>query len=396
MPKGARTRPRGPNADLYIPGQRRKMRAYAPTQGAATEVDPKVVAALKFGRQRAKKSAAYSKFLVQKKDTKRERRQRRAAERKVTGAAKQVPDTKENKRRPVLGMVESAADPEIRRDEQMDEFSAFYAQTRAPVSDDDHDDDDANATAAADGAAAPAAAASAAAAANDQDALDAEDDDAAARTKAEPRLQNPTILITTCKKPSYRTRVFAREATWLFPNSMYRPRRNYTLGEIIGYCTDEKFAFVVCIGERIKQPHEMIVCHLPEGPTATFRISSFVPASELEETAERTRHYPELNLKNFDTRLGRRVARILEALFPATRDYAGRAVATFHNQRDFIFVRVHRYVFDSLDEVRVQELGPRLTLRLMSLQKGTFDSQFGEYEWLRKKKHDEDKLEWYM
>jgi hypothetical protein len=33
----------------------------------------------------------------------------------------------------------------------------------------------------------------------------------------------------------------------------------------------------------------------------------------------------------------------------------------------------------------VQELGPRFTLKLQALQKGTFDSKGGEFEWLSKK-----------
>lgn len=36
----------------------------------------------------------------------------------------------------------------------------------------------------------------------------------------------------------------------------------------------------------------------------------------------------------------------------------------------------------------VQELGPRFTLKLESLQKGTFDSKGGEFEWVRKKEQD--------
>jgi ribosome production factor 1 len=32
---------------------------------------------------------------------------------------------------------------------------------------------------------------------------------------------------------------------------------------------------------------------------------------------------------------------------------------------------------------RLQELGPRFTLRMQSLQRGTFDSKSGEYEWVR-------------
>jgi ribosome production factor 1 len=34
----------------------------------------------------------------------------------------------------------------------------------------------------------------------------------------------------------------------------------------------------------------------------------------------------------------------------------------------------------------VQELGPRFTLKLKWLQEGTFDTQFGEYEWIHKRK----------
>lgn len=43
-----------------------------------------------------------------------------------------------------------------------------------------------------------------------------------------------------------------------------------------------------------------------------------------------------------------------------------------------------RYVFRNAKKVGLQELGPRFTLKLRSLQKGSFDSKFGEYEWVHK------------
>ena len=60
--------------------------------------------------------------------------------------------------------------------------------------------------------------------------------------------------------------------------------------------------------------------------------------------------------------------------------------------------RHHRYIFEEKEKkekgkkeaakkvvkARLQELGPRFTLRLQSLQKGTFDSKGGEFEWLLK------------
>ena len=60
-----------------------------------------------------------------------------------------------------------------------------------------------------------------------------------------------------------------------------------------------------------------------------------------------------------------------------------------HNQRDFIFFRHHRYEFKSAEKCRLRELGPRFTLKLRSLQKGTFDSALGEYDWIiQGKRHD--------
>lgn len=64
-------------------------------------------------------------------------------------------------------------------------------------------------------------------------------------------------------------------------------------------------------------------------------------------------------------------------------------MVTFHNQRDFIFVRHHRYIYKKEGDktrAKLQELGPRFTLKMRWLQEGTFDTEFGEYEWICKRK----------
>lgn len=50
-------------------------------------------------------------------------------------------------------------------------------------------------------------------------------------------------------------------------------------------------------------------------------------------------------LNNFDTMTGHRIGRMIAALFPQSPNFRGRKVLTFHNQRDFIFFRHHRYEF---------------------------------------------------
>lgn len=46
-----------------------------------------------------------------------------------------------------------------------------------------------------------------------------------------------------------------------------------------------------------------------------------------------------------------------------------------------------RYRFKNEKKVGIKEIGPRFTLKLRSLQMGTFDSKFGEYEWVHKVKY---------
>ena len=82
---------------------------------------------------------------------------------------------------------------------------------------------------------------------------------------------------------------------------------------------------------------------------------------------------------------------MLGCLVPHDPQFRGRQVVTLHNQRDFIFFRHHRYIFEEKGEgkkrrvaARLQELGPRVTLKLKGLQLGTFDTQHGEYEWKHK------------
>lgn len=45
---------------------------------------------------------------------------------------------------------------------------------------------------------------------------------------------------------------------------------------------------------------------------------------------------------------------------------------------------LHRYMFKNAKRVGMQELGPRFTLKLRSIQRGTFDSKYGEYYWIHK------------
>lgn len=204
------------------------------------------------------------------------------------------------------------------------------------------------------------------------------------------RLTNPKVLITTSDRPRGRTVRFCEQLATVIPNAHVYYRRGLALKRVIPQCVARDFTYLMVINEDRKVPNGMVLCHLPDGPTAHFKVSSVRLRKEMKRRGkEPTEHTPEVILNNFSTRLGHNMGRLFAALFPHDPQFVGRQVATFHNQRDFIFFRFHRYIFKNEKRVGIQELGPRFTLKLRSLQKGTFDSKFGEYEWVLKR-HEMD------
>jgi len=131
----------------------------------------------------------------------------------------------------------------------------------------------------------------------------------------------------------------------------------------------------------------LTISRLPAGPCAAFRMSGSVLSADIAGHGNPTAHAPEVFLNGFATRLGRRVGRMLASLFPRAPQLEGRRICTFHNQRDFVFFRQHRYIFDEGGRrVRLQELGPRFTLKLKWLLAGTVaEAREGQYEWFHKR-----------
>ncbi|KAI3639176.1 hypothetical protein MIR68_002706 [Amoeboaphelidium protococcarum] len=246
--------------------------------------------------------------------------------------------------------------------------------------------------------------------------------------------QEPNILITTSPRPSKRTYAFAgKDLPSIFPKAKFvkRPSHKshtksgafYTINDICKAAVDRGYNNLIVVEEdrHRKKMCGMILIHLPDGPSAYFRLSNVRLSKEIQGHGRATAHKPELIMNNFNTRLGRFVGRFFASLFPHVPQFMGRQAATFHNQRDFIFFRRHRYIFEQKAvssstgvqqddtqqqedstpiedraKVRLQELGPRFTLRLDALQKGVYDLKNGEYEFLRKPDMDVDRKRFYL
>jgi len=203
------------------------------------------------------------------------------------------------------------------------------------------------------------------------------------------RETTPKILLTTADKITQRTNKFCKELKKTIPNCDLKYRRGLSLKKIIPQAIARDYTDLIVINEDRKVPNALVHCHLPNGPTAHYKISNVKFTKEIKKSGVATSHLPEVILNNFNTRLGHSVGRMLASVFPHDPQFNGRRVITFHNQRDYIFFRHHRYQFRNSERCGLQELGPRFTLKLRTLQKGTFDSKFGEYEFIHKR-HEMD------
>jgi ribosome production factor 1 len=194
----------------------------------------------------------------------------------------------------------------------------------------------------------------------------------------------PKVLITYSDNPCSKTRGFGKELTQIIPNSLATTRHRSSVKNICQSAVRENYTDVLILNENRKKVNGLLLIHLPDGPTAHFKVSNVKLTREIKRSlGDFTSHRPEVILTNFTTRLGTTIGRMLGAIFHYEPQFRGRRAVTFHNQRDYIFFRHHRYEFDKDGKrVKLLELGPKFTLKLRSLQQGLFDSKTGDYEWM--------------
>ncbi|KRY01893.1 Brix domain-containing protein F44G4.1, partial [Trichinella pseudospiralis] len=197
----------------------------------------------------------------------------------------------------------------------------------------------------------------------------------------------PKVLLTTSPKAKVVSWKLCYEFHRCIPNSHVIGRKGISLKRLISLANSKNYTDIVVVHEDRRSPNGLVLCHLPDGPTAYFKMQNVKLPKDIKNCGKGAVFgNPELVLNNFSTRLGHTVARMLACLFPQDPHFRGRRVVTFHNQRDYIFFRHHWYEFKKDGtKAALKELGPRFTLRLKALQKGTFNPKFGQFEWILKR-----------
>lgn len=153
----------------------------------------------------------------------------------------------------------------------------------------------------------------------------------------------PKVLITFADNPMQKTRIFGRELRRIIPNSTSRYRNRSGVKKIVKSAIREDFTDVLIINEHKKEPDGLLLIHLPNGPTAHFKLSNVRITTEMKRSHKDISHHrPEIVLNRFSTRLGLTVSRMLASLFHYDPEFQGRRAIAFHNQRDYIFFRHYK------------------------------------------------------
>uniref|UniRef100_A0A1A9W3L5 Brix domain-containing protein n=1 Tax=Glossina brevipalpis TaxID=37001 RepID=A0A1A9W3L5_9MUSC len=193
--------------------------------------------------------------------------------------------------------------------------------------------------------------------------------------------EDPKIMLTTSHEPSSRLKMFIKELRLIFPNAKRMNRGKYELKELIHACRANNVTDFIVVHEHRGIPDNLIISHLPYGPTAFFSISGVVMRHDIPNIGTVSEQKPHLIFHNFKTKLGERASKILKHLFPVPKEDSKRVI-TFANHDDYIAFRHHIYEHINKD-LQLVEVGPRFQLRLYQIKLGTLDEiQAANTEWI--------------
>jgi len=193
--------------------------------------------------------------------------------------------------------------------------------------------------------------------------------------------EDPKIMITTSREPSARLKMFVKELRLIFPNAQRMNRGNYELKQLIHACRANEVTDFIIVHEHRGVPDNLVICHLPYGPTAYFNLSGTIMRHDIPDVGPMSEQKPHLIFHNFKTQLGERTMSILKYLFPVPKEDSKRVI-TFANHDDYICFRHHTFKKVE-DEIEMHEVGPRFTLKLYEIKLGTLDQiEAADTEWV--------------
>jgi U3 small nucleolar ribonucleoprotein protein IMP4 len=189
----------------------------------------------------------------------------------------------------------------------------------------------------------------------------------------------PRILITTSRSPSASLVKFAKSLKFVFPNSTKINRGKHMIRELPKMAREHGYTDLLMVNEHKGRPASLILSHLPHGPTAYFSLHNVITG---EEEKFFSGSVPGVVFENLTTSLGKRVQKILSALFPPLDEKKRpKKVLSFVNREDFILVRGSALSFTG-GEIELKRVLPQFEMRLYEIRSGPLDVEYAEKEYV--------------
>ena len=201
-------------------------------------------------------------------------------------------------------------------------------------------------------------------------------------------VEDPKVAVTTSRDPSGPIKHFAREISQLIPNAQRVNRGATDLKSLVDYCRKHEMTDIIIVHGTHGDPDCIIVSHLPYGPTAYFSLANVVMRRQIEDAPPLSSAFPHLVFEDMTSKLGNRVKKILQALFPVPKPETRRLVS-FVNKNDWISMRQHTFRRTG-GKIELTEIGPRMEMRIFRIMQGTLemseaDTEFALRSFIRSK-----------
>ncbi|KAI5181770.1 ribosome production factor 1 [Nematocida sp. AWRm80] len=186
------------------------------------------------------------------------------------------------------------------------------------------------------------------------------------------------ILTTSNSRLNSQTKELLSDLEGLFPSAEPISRKGRVFTHFLKEELGEEEGMIIRLDQLDISRRRLLFIRVDKNKnitTSMYSIVSFTLCSVLNGVKD-TGHMPELSITNFDSSENdTRTVQDIEDIFQIEQpEFEGRQIVSFTKKRGFILCRKHRYIVrlpenntTAKETVRLEEIGPRLSIKLQAV-----------------------------
>jgi rRNA maturation protein Rpf1 len=186
-------------------------------------------------------------------------------------------------------------------------------------------------------------------------------------------IKNTQRVITTSKKPDKKILFLLKDLLQLIPDLIYYKRKKFKIRHIFQYLKKFKAKTIFVVKKNSRIILNLWQINIEKKISIKYEFLSIL-LKNIFNSKENSIHFnPEIILKNFKGKVEKMTAILLKSWFCKSPNFKKRQIVSFYFKKGLIFFNYFRYIFSSSGkDVKLQEIGPRFTLRFCKLYENCF------------------------